>query len=71
MNRTDIYTERMSFFRLMIRKVGDADWDEPAASRVFAIRGRNPQEINNMIRIGFKERANTIQIYPHLRQCCP
>ena len=53
----DIYTERMSFFRLVIRKVGDVDWDEPAASRVFAIRGRNPQEINNMIRIGFKERA--------------
>ena len=48
----------------MIRKVGDADWDEPAASRVFAIRGRNPQEINNMIRIGFKERANTEGFIP-------
>ena len=53
----DIYTERMSFFRLMIRKVGTTTWDEPTGSKIFAVRGRNPQEMYNMIRIGFKEKA--------------
>ena len=53
----DIYTARISFFRFLIRKVGDTNWDEPTGTRLFAVRGRNPQEINNMIRIGFKQQA--------------
>ena len=53
----DIYTDRLSFFRFLIRKVGTNTWDEPTGTTVFAVRGRNPQEINNMIRVGFKERA--------------
>ena len=53
----DIYTERLSFFRFLIRKVGTQTWDEPSGQKIFAIRGRNPQELNNMLRIGFKERA--------------
>ena len=53
----DIYTDRMSFFRLLIRKVGDRDWDEPMGTKVFTVRGRNPKEITNMIRIGFKQQA--------------
>ena len=53
----DIYTERLSFFRFLIRKVGTQSWDEPTGTTVFAVRGRNPKELNNMIRIAFKERA--------------
>ena len=53
----DIYTERLSFFRLQIKKVSDATWDELLNSTVFGVRGSNPRQINNMIRIGFYERA--------------
>ena len=53
----DIYTERLSFFRFLIRKVGTQSWDEPTGTTVFAVRGRNPKELNNMIRVAFKERA--------------
>lgn len=53
----EVYTERMSFFRMLIRKVGTETWDEPTGTTVFCVRGRNSQDINNMIRIGFKEQA--------------
>ena len=52
----DIYNERISFFRFQIRRVGEYNFTEVLSGSVFAIRGRNPQTIHNMIRVAFKQR---------------
>jgi hypothetical protein len=47
-----VYTPRMSFFRLEVRPLGkNADWQDLNGGKVFCVEGRTPQSQYNYIRI--------------------